>query len=85
MVRADTLPEEKREAILQAVGKLKQRILWKWENETMPNQPSNVYIRKWMPQRDILCKIFRSFFSFDTHSTLCVLFFSKVILMFEFS
>lgn len=56
MVRAETLPEEKREAIVHALGKLKQRVLWKWENDTLPNQPSNVFIRKWMPQRDILCK-----------------------------
>jgi glucuronosyltransferase len=56
MVRADTLPEQKREALLHSLGKLKQRVLWKWENETIPNQPSNVFIRKWMPQRDILCK-----------------------------
>lgn len=63
MVRADTLSEEKREAILHSVGKLKQKILWKWENETLPNQPSNVFIRKWMPQRDILCKFFSALFS----------------------
>lgn len=57
MVRADTLPEEKREAFLHAFGKFKQKVLWKWENETMPNKPSNVFIRKWLPQRDILCKL----------------------------
>lgn len=56
MVRAETMSEEKREAILHSLAKLKQRVLWKWENETIPNQPPNVFIRKWMPQRDILCK-----------------------------
>lgn len=55
MIRAETLPMEKRNAILQAFAMMPQRILWKWENESLPNQPSNVYIRKWMPQRDILC------------------------------
>lgn len=62
MVRADTLPEEKREAILHSISKLKQRVLWKWENDTIPNQPSNLFIRKWMPQRDILCKNFSILF-----------------------
>lgn len=62
MVRADTLSEEKREGILRALGKFRQRILWKYENETLPNQPENVIIRKWMPQREILCN-FNNFFS----------------------
>jgi glucuronosyltransferase len=56
MVRADTLSEAKREAFLDAFSKFKQKVLWKWENETMPNKPSNVFIRKWMPQREVLCK-----------------------------
>lgn len=55
MIRAESLPIEKRTAILQAFAMLPQRILWKWENESLPNQPSNVFIHKWMPQREILC------------------------------
>lgn len=55
MIRAETLPAEKREALLKAFGSLKQTVLWKWENETLPNKPDNVHIQKWMPQREILC------------------------------
>lgn len=55
MVRADTLPEEKRVAFLQAFAKFKQKVLWKYENDTMPDKPPNVFIRNWMPQRDVLC------------------------------
>ncbi|XP_037914896.1 UDP-glucosyltransferase 2-like isoform X1 [Hermetia illucens] len=55
MIRAESLPVEKREAILHAMGRLPQTVLWKWENETIPRKPSNVHIRKWMPQREILC------------------------------
>ncbi|XP_062548930.1 UDP-glycosyltransferase UGT5-like [Armigeres subalbatus] len=55
MIRAETLPDDKRDALLSALGSLKQRIIWKWENETLPNKPSNVYIRKWLPQKEILC------------------------------
>ncbi|XP_053692404.1 UDP-glycosyltransferase UGT5-like [Sabethes cyaneus] len=55
MIRAETLPEDKRNALLAALGSLKQTVVWKWENDTLPNQPSNVHIRKWLPQREILC------------------------------
>lgn len=64
------MSEEKREAILHSLSKLKQRVLWKWENETIPNQPPNVFIRKWMPQRDILCKSF-SVCSLDIKLNVC--------------
>lgn len=36
------------------MGKLKQRVIWKFENESIPNLPENVLIRKWLPQTDIL-------------------------------
>lgn len=57
MIKANSLPVEKRDNLLRALGSFKQTVLWKWENETLPNQPSNVIIRKWMPQREILCKL----------------------------
>ncbi|XP_017471788.1 PREDICTED: UDP-glucuronosyltransferase 1-1-like [Rhagoletis zephyria] len=64
MIRAETLPPAKREAILRAVKRLKQRVIWKWENSTLDHKPDNLYISKWLPQRDILChpnvKVFMS-------------------------
>lgn len=55
MIRAKTLPIDKREGLVEAFATFKQTVVWKYENDTLPNQPSNVHIRKWMPQRDILC------------------------------
>jgi glucuronosyltransferase len=54
IIQAVKWPEEKREAFVKAFGKLKQKVLWKYENETLPNKPSNVMISPWIPQRDIL-------------------------------
>lgn len=47
-------PVDKREAFVKAFGKLKERVLWKYENETLPNNPGNIKISSWIPQRDIL-------------------------------
>lgn len=57
MIRAESLPDARRDALLKALSKLKQRVIWKWENTTLPNQPKNVFIRSWLPQRDLLCKL----------------------------
>ena len=54
IVRATDWPLEKREAFIKSLGKLKQKVLWKYENETLPGKTSNIKISSWLPQRDIL-------------------------------
>lgn len=54
IIKAIQWPVEKREALVRAFGKLKQKVLWKYENDTLPNKPENVMISPWIPQRDIL-------------------------------
>ena len=48
------MPEEKRKMFLRVFGQLKQKVLWKWETEHMPDKPSNLKLVKWLPQQDIL-------------------------------
>jgi glucuronosyltransferase len=55
-LKSSQLPNEKLRAILEAFSKLKQRVLWKWEDESLPGKPSNVEVAKWLPQSDILGK-----------------------------
>ncbi|KAL7630946.1 UNVERIFIED_CONTAM: hypothetical protein RMT77_018770 [Armadillidium vulgare] len=50
----DFLPEEYRQILVKVFGSLKQRVLWKWNKETMPDLPSNVKLQKWLPQTDLL-------------------------------
>lgn len=83
MIRAETLPVEKRNSLLKVFGSLKQKVLWKWENDTLPNQPKNVFIRKWMPQRDILCMLINPYHLFHLNSLLLLFFFTQVIQMYE--
>uniref|UniRef100_A0A8D8DV69 UDP-glucuronosyltransferase n=1 Tax=Culex pipiens TaxID=7175 RepID=A0A8D8DV69_CULPI len=53
-LKSKFFPEEKRNAFLKVFSTLKERVLWKFEDETLPNQPGNVKIQAWMPQNDIL-------------------------------
>lgn len=57
VLRSSHLPDYKRDAFLEAFSELKQRVLWKWETDALPAQPSNVRVGKWFPQADILGKI----------------------------
>ncbi|XP_072949917.1 uncharacterized protein [Epargyreus clarus] len=53
VLKASTLPNESRDAIIKAVSKLPQRVVWKWD-ATLPGNPKNIYTSRWLPQNDIL-------------------------------
>lgn len=54
IVRAKNMPEETRKTFLRVFSKLKQKVIWKWEVDTMSDLPPNVKVSKWLPQQDIL-------------------------------
>ncbi|ODM90398.1 2-hydroxyacylsphingosine 1-beta-galactosyltransferase [Orchesella cincta] len=54
IVKAKDMPENYRKVFLNVFAKLKQRVIWKWETETMPDLPPNVKLSKWLPQQDVL-------------------------------
>lgn len=54
-LKSKDIPAEKREILLRVLGKLKMKVLWKFE-EDLPGRPANVMIRSWLPQQDILGK-----------------------------
>jgi len=54
-VRSADLPPDVLQMFLQLFKKYKnQRVLWKWEDDKIPDLPSNVMVKKWLPQNDIL-------------------------------
>ena len=53
-LHSDALPLDKRQAILDAFSELRQRVLWKFESDSLEGLPANVKIGKWLPQSDIL-------------------------------
>ena len=54
VLQSSEMSEENRLKLVTAFGKLKEKVLWKWETETMPNLPSNIMLSKWLPQQDVL-------------------------------
>ena len=48
------MPEKYRLMFARTFARLKQRVLWKWETETMEGLPPNVKLSKWLPQNDVL-------------------------------
>lgn len=53
-LRSADMPKDKLSAILAVFRSMKQRIVWKYEDESIQNLPSNVMIKSWLPQSDIL-------------------------------
>lgn len=53
VLKSTQWPEEKLQEIIKALGKLKQKVIWKYEDPLLPNKPANVLISPWLPQRDI--------------------------------
>lgn len=48
------MPVEIKNTIMEVFSKVKQQVLWKWEEDVLPGQPKNVKISKWLPQTDLL-------------------------------
>ncbi|XP_066970092.1 uncharacterized protein [Macrobrachium rosenbergii] len=53
-IKSADLPESHRQMLIKTFGSLRQRVLWKWDDESMPGMPPNVRVAKWLPQQDIL-------------------------------
>lgn len=53
-LKPSNMKDEKKRAIIGALTRLKQKIVWKWDDETLNPDESRFFIRKWLPQDDIL-------------------------------
>lgn len=53
VIQGESLQDGVVKAMVKTFGKLKMKVLWKW-NEHIEGLPSNVKIGKWFPQQDIL-------------------------------
>jgi UDP:flavonoid glycosyltransferase YjiC (YdhE family) len=48
------MSEQKKRNIQAALTKLKQKVIWKWDDESLQVDKSKFLVRKWLPQDDIL-------------------------------
>ncbi|CAG9767337.1 unnamed protein product [Ceutorhynchus assimilis] len=53
-VNSKDMPMEKRQMLFDVFSKIKQKVLWKFEDENATGIPDNVLIKSWMPQQDVL-------------------------------
>ncbi|XP_037970930.2 UDP-glycosyltransferase UGT5 isoform X2 [Plutella xylostella] len=53
-VQSKDLSKDRLEGFLKVFGELKETVLMKWEDDSVPNIPKNVVLRKWFPQKDVL-------------------------------
>ncbi|XP_045479525.1 UDP-glycosyltransferase UGT5-like isoform X2 [Harmonia axyridis] len=53
-IKSSHMPRSRVQEILQVFSKLKQVVIWKWEDEDLPGKPPNVIVKKWLPQNEIL-------------------------------
>jgi len=48
------MSQEKLNVFLETFRKIKYPVIWKWDEDNIPNLPSNVILKKWLPQQDLL-------------------------------
>lgn len=55
IVKGNAMPEKYRKIFINVFSKLKLKVLWKWEEDSMQGLTAkNVFLSNWLPQQDIL-------------------------------
>ena len=58
ILKGSRIPENVRRIFLNTFGRLRQRVIWKWEDDENSDSkieiPSNVKLMSWLPQQDLL-------------------------------
>lgn len=54
-IKSEKLDVHKRKIILDAFAQLNEIVIWKFEKELL-DLPKNVFVRKWLPQNDVIGK-----------------------------
>ena len=62
------MPQHKQQVIINALSKFKQRIIWKFEeSEEQGTLIGNILKVKWLPQYELLSKLYYNIYMFVGH------------------
>ena len=53
-IKPSQMRAEQKEVFLETFRQLGAPVVWKWDEDTIPNLPPNVKLSKWVPQQDLL-------------------------------
>ncbi|KAF2886331.1 hypothetical protein ILUMI_19842, partial [Ignelater luminosus] len=53
-VKSKLLSQERLTVLMETFAELPYIIVWKFEQESLPGKPKNVFISEWFPQQDVL-------------------------------
>lgn len=53
-IKPSSMEDEKKRDILEALLKLKQNVIWKFDDDSLQVDPKRIMMRKWLPQYEIL-------------------------------
>jgi hypothetical protein len=51
VLQGSQIPKDKKEALLRAFGKLKEKVLMKWESDHLEGKPDNMMVKSFLPQQ----------------------------------
>lgn len=60
-VKSKDLPHETIREIMDAFAEMPFKVLWKFEIETCLQTPTNIRMEKWLPQQDVLSRLFNAY------------------------
>ena len=53
-VKPSQMKSEQKQVFLDTFRQLNHPVIWKWDEDSIPNLPDNVILSKWLPQQDLL-------------------------------
>lgn len=54
VLKLTQLPKNEFDIFIKLLGTIKQKVLFKWDSDTITDFPPNIIVRKWFPQADVL-------------------------------
>lgn len=57
MIKMSTISKNKLNILIKVFRSIPRKVIWKWEQDDIPELPDNVMVQKWLPQYDILSEL----------------------------